>query len=69
MKMKEKRKNKMSVRQRKRSLETIAREGRLFCTNHDNKINVKRLYEKHCYIGRETHDGHCKYLHITKYRK
>ena len=68
MKKREKTKQKMSIRQRRRSLESLAREGRLFCIKHDNGVTIRIMYEKHCYIGRDRENGQCPYLQFKNYQ-
>lgn len=61
--------SKTTIRQRRASLEALARENRLFCEKHRAKINVMTFYTKHCYVGR-TNGRYsartCPYLSVIK---
>lgn len=53
------------LKQKRKSLESLIREGRVFCKLHREPIGLKTMYQKRCYVNYHG-KGFCPYVHIRR---
>lgn len=57
------------LRERRRALEVLAKQGLLYCKNHRDLIEVSMLYRKKCYSSQRADYEMCPYLTLRKQRQ
>ena len=55
----------VDLKQQRKSLEVLVRDGKVYCKFHKKPVGLKTMYQKRCYVNYHGR-GFCPYAQIRK---